>query len=594
MTQDNNRWRDKYRSALNQQEQLEKALTAQQALLHRTVMALASAAEGHDKELDQRLSALRACLKTSDVGGFDRMLKSMDRIVEEADTRREKQWKDVHKYFAGIADKLQKLDHSSDAKPAIKQFKKAIPKGALLPATLKRLLEEFGNIQEQVIAADPNSGGFISKLFKSKNSADEITDTTQEQAVTDTEEQVSVAEADWEMVEEEPADQATDTLTNEPPTLIAELVDEDAPLHRERSIPEAVHDRPTHEPAFSRISSRVTIILIELLDHFPTVECVEQKATKARERINRGLNWYELAPTLEDIRDFVIQAHMGAGDDYRLYLKSVYSELSHITDALGLAIECDLQQRNAAQQLQDDVSTGMDNITHALAEHQEISQLKSAVESQVQSIQGALGQFKQATEQNSLSEQLTGLIERVKHMEQQDADIRQQLEQQKIKAITDNLTGLPNREAYSEKVHEEMLRWQRYERPLTLAVLDIDFFKKINDTYGHQTGDKVLKVVSQSVAKRLREVDFMARFGGEEFVLLLPETSVEDALSMLNRTRERLAKTPMRYKDQRITVTVSIGIAGFNEGDNAETVFARADKALYDAKEGGRNQCCVG
>lgn len=236
----------------------------------------------------------------------------------------------------------------------------------------------------------------------------------------------------------------------------------------------------------------------------------------------------------------------------------------------------------------------MDNITQALAEHQEIDHLKNAVETQVQSIQGALDRFNQATEQDSLSDQLSSLIERVKQMEQQDADIRQQLEQQKVCAITDPLTGLPNREAYSEKVHEEMLRWQRYERPLTLAVLDIDFFKKINDSYGHQTGDKVLKVVSQSVAKRLREVDFMARFGGEEFVLLLPETSVEDALGMLNRTRERLAKTPMRYKEQKINVTVSIGIAGFGDGDNGETVFARADKALYDAKEGGRNQCCVG
>ena len=589
MTQDNNRWRDKYRSALNQQEQLEKTLSAQQALLHRTVTALTSAAEGHDKELDQRLSALRACLKKNDVGGFDRMLKSTGRIVEEADERRNKQWGDTYKSFVDIANQLQKFGHAGDVKPAIKQFKKVVPKGALLPATIKRLLEEFGSLQEQVIAADPDRGGFISKLFKSKPADQADTDDAPEEAQSaSTAEATPIVEGEWEAVDE------TQPAPAEPAALIPELVDEDAPRHRKRAIPEAVHDRPLHEPAFSRISDRVTIILIELLEHFPTVPCVEQKAAKARERIDRGLNWYELAPTLEDIRDFVIQAYMGADDEYRLYLKNVYQELSHITSALGIAIESEQQQRTAAIELKDYVSHGMDNITQALAEHQEIDHLKNAVETQVQSIQGALDRFNQATEQDSLSDQLSSLIERVKQMEQQDADIRQQLEQQKVCAITDPLTGLPNREAYSEKVHEEMLRWQRYERPLTLAVLDIDFFKKINDSYGHQTGDKVLKVVSQSVVKRLREVDFMARFGGEEFVLLLPETSVEDALGMLNRTRERLAKTPMRYKEQKINVTVSIGIAGFGDGDNGETVFARADKALYDAKEGGRNQCCVG
>jgi diguanylate cyclase len=184
-------------------------------------------------------------------------------------------------------------------------------------------------------------------------------------------------------------------------------------------------------------------------------------------------------------------------------------------------------------------------------------------------------------------------------MEKQDADIREQLEKEKIRAVTDKLTGLPNREAYSERVHDEMLRWQRYQHPLSLAVLYIDFFKKVNDQYGHQMGDKVLKAVSSSVANRLREVDFIARFGGEEFVLLLPETNAEDAQHMLNRTRERLAKTQMKSKNSdgeetKFTVTFSIGIAQFTDGDTSENVFERADKALYEAKENGRNQCIIG
>ena len=580
MTQDNHRWRDKYRSAINQQEQLEKTLSAQQLLLHRAVSALSAAAEGHDAEMDQRLSALRSSLKSNDVGGFDRMIKSLSRITEEAEKRRQQRWNHVYKSFSGIADGLLSMNIHPDIKPAIKHYKKCIPKGELLPATIKRLLEEFTKLQTQAKNANnqteknhSSKGGFISKLFNQHSDKQDTEDTLTHTEKTDT---ISIGE--WEAVDEITEHQDSHFL----------------PRHRERAIPEAIMDYPIAEPSFSQISDRITIILLELLNHFPVVACVEQKANQARARIDRGLNWYELAPTLEDIRDFVIQSYIGADNDYRLYLKNVYGELSHITSALGVAIESEQQQRLASDTLHTDVSRGMKNIHQALAGHQEVDQLKSAVETQVHSIQHALDKFTQDTQESSLSDQLSSLIERVKQMEKQDADIRQQLEQEKTRAITDSLTGLPNREAYGEKVHDEMLRWQRYQHPLTLAVLDIDFFKKINDNYGHQTGDRVLKVVSQSVAKRLREVDFMARFGGEEFVLLLPETSINDALGMLDRTRERLAKTPLRYKEEKFTVTVSIGIAAFTDGDTAETVFARADKALYDAKEGGRNQCLTG
>lgn len=600
MAQEDNRWRDKYRQALGQQEQLEKTLSAQQALLHRAVLALGNAAEGQDGELDKRLSAIRSSLKANDVASFDRMIKSLDRVCSEADTRRESQWGKVHKQFSLVAKQLPLLSPSSDIKPATKHFIKCIPKGELLPATLNRLLEEFNKLQVQAGEAIPKQG-LLDRLFNKGDEPQPTQAPTESTEIADDENEAATPEEDWEAVDEG-AD--TETVTKTPELegeLIVPLVDDHTPQHRQRAVPEAVHERPTHEPAFSRISDRITIILTELLDYFPLVDCVEQKGINARDRIKRGLNWYELAPTLEDIRDFVIQAHMGTDDNYRVYLRNVYAELNHITAALGLAIESEELQRMANYNLHDDVSNGMQNIHQALTENNNIDHLKTAVQAQVHSIQDALekNQQSQAAPEDSLTTQLTALIERVQSMEQQDADIRQQLEQEKMRAITDSLTSLPNREAYSERVHAEMIRWQRYQHPLCLAVLDIDFFKKVNDNYGHSTGDKVLKAVSRSVAKRLREVDFIARFGGEEFVILLPETSAKNAFALLDRIRERLSKTHMRSKkstgeETKFTVTVSIGIAEFAEGNSAENVFERADKALYDAKEGGRNQCLMG
>jgi diguanylate cyclase len=292
---------------------------------------------------------------------------------------------------------------------------------------------------------------------------------------------------------------------------------------------------------------------------------------------------------------------MNTDDSYRLYLRNVYAELHHITEELNLAIASEEQQRQAQHQFHDTVSEGIHGIHHALSEHDNIQYLKTAVQAQVHTIQEALGKAKEkdATPEQSLTAQLNALIQRIQNMEKEDAEIRGALAKEKERAITDNLTGLPNREAYSERVYIEMLRWQRYQHPLCLAVLDIDFFKKVNDKFGHSTGDKVLKAVAHSIAKRLREVDFIARFGGEEFIVLLPETTTENAFALLDRSRDRLSKTTMRSRtaltqDTQFTVTISIGIAEFTDGDTAETVFDRADKALYDAKENGRNQCLIG
>jgi diguanylate cyclase len=168
---------------------------------------------------------------------------------------------------------------------------------------------------------------------------------------------------------------------------------------------------------------------------------------------------------------------------------------------------------------------------------------------------------------------------------------RTNLEVQRKKAMQDALTELPNREAYNERAHAEVQRWQRYGRPLSVAVFDIDHFKRINDSFGHQAGDRVIKVIGRSIAKRLREVDFFCRYGGEEFVALMPETDSKTALEVLEKVRDAIANAAFNYKDQPLTITVSIGVTEFKTSDTLESAFERADQALYNAKSTGRNRC---
>ena len=124
-------------------------------------------------------------------------------------------------------------------------------------------------------------------------------------------------------------------------------------------------------------------------------------------------------------------------------------------------------------------------------------------------------------------------------------------------------------------------------------VWDIDFFKQVNDTYGHQAGDKVLKVVASLLNKNLRETDFISRFGGEEFVSLMPETTLGGGYKVAEKIRESVEKLEFHYRGNNVKVTISCGISLFMENDTAERAFSRADKALYQAKEQGRNRCVI-
>ena len=158
-------------------------------------------------------------------------------------------------------------------------------------------------------------------------------------------------------------------------------------------------------------------------------------------------------------------------------------------------------------------------------------------------------------------------------------------------ATTDALTGASNRHQFFQLARLELQRFLRYEHPLSAIMLDIDYFKNINDTHGHQAGDVVLRLLSALAQKTLRESDIFGRLGGEEFAALLPETGIVSAMQVAERLREKLSELVVREKDEDIRFTVSIGVTAANKHDKAiEDVLNRADEALYKAKRSGRNR----
>ena len=165
-------------------------------------------------------------------------------------------------------------------------------------------------------------------------------------------------------------------------------------------------------------------------------------------------------------------------------------------------------------------------------------------------------------------------------------------------ATIDALTNLNNRRQFELRLGQEIATTKRQNKPLCAMMIDIDFFKKVNDTYGHASGDAVLRGVAAIVKAALRESDIPSRYGGEEFAVLLPYTHLQEAQIVGERLRKAVETSPIPINDESsevksIKVTISMGIAEFNNQETGEELFERADKALYEAKERGRNRVCI-
>jgi two-component system, cell cycle response regulator len=189
------------------------------------------------------------------------------------------------------------------------------------------------------------------------------------------------------------------------------------------------------------------------------------------------------------------------------------------------------------------------------------------------------------------------LVEKNRELDKANRELEQKRQELLMLSRTDGLTGLTNRRHFEERLAAEFQRSMRYRSPLSCLLLDIDHFKKVNDTWGHPFGDLVLKEVAQVARKALRDVDVLARYGGEELVALLPETAPEEAFRAAERVREGVGALRLPYSapgKAPVTVrcTASIGVATYPAPGitSAETLLAATDECLYAAKQGGRNQ----
>lgn len=209
----------------------------------------------------------------------------------------------------------------------------------------------------------------------------------------------------------------------------------------------------------------------------------------------------------------------------------------------------------------------------------------------VEAVQGIARNLAMATEKAMASNKDLRLS--LRQTQQESEQLRKELVQLREDADTDGLTGLLTRKAFDRMLEEQFGRARGRHATLALLMLDIDHFKKFNDTYGHPLGDEVIRSVAAAVRKHVRGTDLAARYGGEEFVVLLPDTDLIGALTVagtVHRAVSRLSLVRKSTRERLPEITVSVGVASLNGEDDAESLLNRADQALYTAKRSGRNR----
>jgi two-component system, cell cycle response regulator len=160
-------------------------------------------------------------------------------------------------------------------------------------------------------------------------------------------------------------------------------------------------------------------------------------------------------------------------------------------------------------------------------------------------------------------------------------------------ALTDGLTGMQNRRYFDDALREYLLEFRRIEKPIGLMILDLDHFKQVNDTHGHDVGDEVLRTVSNCLRDMTRYHDVVARLGGEEFAVVAPNMSEDQLFKLAERIRKEIASFPIMADNMRLRVTASVGLAIWDGKETADEFYRRADKQLYQAKRQGRNRVCA-
>lgn len=668
MSDEAQRWKEKYLKSIEQQEKLERRWDARLDLLRRGLVRSTLAAEGTDRAVDQCMKEMREVVRTDDMdAGLAALLPRLEKAVLDSEQRRETRVDQVSAALTALVAQLQALPLPREVSRPLKKFAKQLDGRVSQAREIPLLLSELSGLQGKALSllespVEPGRPGLLHRLFgkdveepapqiavceiqmparqpvepvaaspnKPPQATGNLTSTTNKTHVVRPIEAVLPAATLPEPLEIQappamalaPAvtplldpgttsSPAPESLTRsnleQPkkpvPSIALPATQAPSPINPDELTPQAIDPEPSGhdivyalpdspEPSYSSVAQHIEDTLLGLLDDLTLPERYRPQAEAMRNRLQNGLNWYELLPILDDLATLMLAITDSGQHEFEAYLQQLNERLESFQSNLQAASEGHADNRSAAREMDTQIREQVDGLQSSMQEAADLDDLKLVLENHLEGLLGTMDQHQKQRDEREqeVAARLQSLAERVAHMEQEALGYREHLEEQRQKALIDPLTGLPNRAAWSERLEDEIGQWQQRGNTLLLAMLDLDHFKRINDNYGHLAGDKVLKIIASVLRKRLRGTDFIARFGGEEFVLLMPATAPMVGAKLLETLRASIEACPFHFKGERVTITISMGLTAFRPGEHSDLVLKRADEALYRAKNSGRNR----
>lgn len=552
----------------------------QTELLKRGLVRVSIAAAGIDPLLDKRLNELRRALRSDAPAHLlGELLPDLERAVLTADQNRQQASSNTSKAVQQLIEQLQDCEPPREVSRALRALERQLGELAELPRKLPSLLEELQQLQRQTLQHSEEQGnsGLWSRLLRRKPR-------TEQESEPDPELEPAHAPEQGPLIDDQAPALAIEVQAQED-VLTAPPDETEPPAGSASNI-------SGEEQHFSQLAAHIESILLRLLAELQVLETQQTARDGLREQVSKGLNWYELTAALDALCDLVLGAQQSRQADFERYLLQLNERLSQFQGNLEEAQNSYSGSLDAERELSGAIRGQVQVLNDSVRDADDLSSLKANVEARLNSLLENIDKARELREarDSEVAERLSTMVERIQAMEVEAQTFRHHLEEQRQQALIDSLTGLANRSGLQQRMSEEFERWQRYGGRLLLVVVDVDHFKSINDRFGHLAGDKVLRLIAQQVSRRLRKTDFIGRFGGEEFVILMPGVSPEQGIVALEELRSGIEGTPFHFKSEPVPVTISLGFTEFIRDDSLDSAFDRADKAMYQAKELGRNR----
>lgn len=530
--------KSKLDAAINARSELEEEFSAQSALLTNFIGKLSQACKGIDKLLDNKLAKLRASLKSAtSFADLENEIKTISQLLQQHSVQNDKNIKKMHEQLQASGVSLQKIRNLSAADR--KQ--------------LKLLIENNQQSQDSLIQYVPLLSEFI-VFYEAALAAKDKTPSV--------------------------------GLLNKNNAVSVEKINKvDASINQAES-------GNSQQVASKELLVRFDSILNSL------VMSAKHKADikKIKSSLNENISNHMLMTKCLNVFDLIIEDVKQERSTAKIFLSTLSETLATVQASVSSTIASNTDSNKKQDKINKELHEKINEMSIGIKQANSLTDMKEDVNDKLLHIAKTLEKKTQLEEKQrqALEKKLNKMSAQVEQLEQQSQNFEKRIQEQQAKSLQDALTKLGNRAAFDEHFAREIVRFHHKNFDLAITVIDLDDFKRINDTYGHTAGDKTLQVIANTLKKVVGNEAFIGRYGGEEFVLIYSGVDKITVINKLNILRKKVASLPFTFKNNRVSITLSIGVSLVQQDDNVHSAFERADDALYKAKKDGKNRVIYG